>query len=170
MSANSIAYPRKSGDTAPNKYTWDFINRNGYLGLNEVIPLEGTVAAATAALPQVATVVQEYNPFIRVSTPATVVCAGTIQKIGDTYGVLITDSPAASTAAFATRGRFRVLLNSGATAAVGADAYIDPANMEVSETATAREYLGKFTSVNEVNPEGGPAGTYAIVSINQTEK
>lgn len=165
----SIFYQRKNGDQAPEKYSWDFINRNGDTSMQALEPLKGTVVAAGNALPQVSSVVQEFIPYSRTVT-TNVVCAGTIQKIGDRYGVMMTDAPVGETASFATRGRFRALLASGASVTVGTDAYILASSMEVSHDSTGREYIGYFVEAAETNPDGGPAGTYAIVQLSQNEK
>lgn len=95
--------------------------------------------------------------------------SGQIKKIGDKYGVLITDTKSGDEAEWAISGLFSLRLESGATATVGADAYIDPATMRVHHTSTNREYLGVFQSVAETDPISRPAGDYANVYINQTE-
>lgn len=167
---SSINYQRKVGDGAQDKYTWEFINRNPIIDLAALEPIEGAVVAAGNSLPQVSSTVQEYRPFVRTASPTMVACAGVIQKFGDTFAILVTDTPNGETGTWATKGRFRVQLASGATAAVGADAYIAASDMLVSEDSTGREYLGFFVSVNEVNPDAGPDATYAIVQLKQTEK
>lgn len=95
--------------------------------------------------------------------------SGQIKKIGDKYGVLITDMKAGSDAEWAISGLFSLRLEAGATVTIGGDAYIDPATMRVHHDSTGREYLGIFQGAPETNPLARPAGDYANVFINQTE-
>ena len=128
----------------------------------------GTTPALASALPQtIAAAVQSYVSADRFAD--SVICSGTLLKIGDTWGVLMNDAIAATEVAYATNGVFSLLCTAGGTFTKGIDLYVVVATAKLTETAGAgADYLGKCLEV-EVNPVGRPAGTYCILDINQTE-
>lgn len=159
--AETFIYPR------PN-------SAQGFYSANDVMRqmpkriLKSATPALGAALPQVATVVQEFTSADRFGV--SVVCGGTIQQIGDSFGWLMKDEMVTTDAAYAIDGEWRCLLEAGAAPTVGADAYISTTTMEVTEVSGAGyEYIGKFTSAVLTNPEGLPSGDYADVVLLQTQ-
>ena len=122
-------YRRREGDGPPDKYTFSFINGNiDIAGLRHLVE---AVATANNALPAPGAVVQQFVPPER-SAAITVVCAGTIQKIGDSFGVLKDDTVAGDLGTFFIEGRFRFLMDSSGVAGNGLDAYIILADMDVT--------------------------------------
>jgi predicted RecA/RadA family phage recombinase len=129
--------------------------------------IEMTVPASASALPAtIAGDVQKFTSGDRFADDC--VCSGTLLKTGDTWGVLRHDAKAGDTAAYVIDGVFSLLCTSGATVSAGIDLYIITATAKLSESASSATFIGKCLGV-EVNPIGRPAGTYAIVKINQTE-
>lgn len=147
----------------------------GFYSINDVMrkmpnnSITGTTPAAAAAIPQVAAVVQEFTSADRYATDC--VCGGTIEKIGDTWGVLLCDAAVSTAAEYGIDGEFRTLQDGASVPAVGADAYIIVASALVTHDSNggANEYIGKFSSVALTNPNGLPAGTYADVIFMQSE-
>jgi predicted RecA/RadA family phage recombinase len=127
-----------------------------------------TVPAANACLPL--TIAAERQQFTSADIFGdTVVCSGTLVKKGDSWGVLRADSKVSTDTGYAITGKFSLLCTAGATVTAGIDIYVVVATAKLTETAGGgADYLGKVIEV-EVNPIGRPAGTYAIVWINQTE-
>ena len=125
-----------------------------------------TVPAANACLPlTIAGDRQQYTSADIFGD--TVVCSGTLVKKGDTWGVLRTDSKVSTDTAYAFTGKFSLLCTAGATVSAGIDIYIVVATGKLTETSGAgADYIGKVVEV-EVDPIGRPAGTYAIVNLNQ---
>lgn len=156
-------YPRPNGKST----LYNSMAINGNRTTEMLKTVEATVAAVGAALPQLSSVVQEYKTADRFQED--VVCAGTIQKIGDSYGVLMNDTKAGESGLFAISGRWLCQLEGSATVTVGGDVYIASSDMLVSHDATSREYLGSFHKA-ATNPNGLEAGSFAWVNFNQTEK
>jgi predicted RecA/RadA family phage recombinase len=156
----------KRNNTDVNKYRIGAMLRSDW----PTVGVTGTTPAATAALPAPGAVVQEFTPVSRDTTIGTVVCSGTVLLVGDCYGILAADTPVSTSAEYFTTGEFWMLQDAGATPAVGADAYIIPASCLVTEVSSSNVYIGTYTTVGVVNPPNQPAGTYAGIRLNQTEK
>ena len=157
----------KRNNTDVNKYRIGALLRSDW----PAVGVTGTTPAAAAALPAPGAVVQEFTPVSRDTTIGTVVCSGTVAQINDQYGILAADTPVSTSAEYFTTGEFLMLLDSGVTATAGTDAYIITASMLITDTSGAgAEYIGTFTTGNITNPSNQPAGTYAGVRLNQTEK
>lgn len=136
-------------------------------GKYEVI--EATTPAAGAAIPQTGgAAVQEYASADVFATD--MVCSGTLLKIGDLYGVLMTDAPVSTSAPYAYKGIFQLRLTAGVSPSVGADAYIVDATGLLHDTAAGgRTWVGKFVSTATTDPLGQPAGDYALVDFGFEE-
>ena len=145
-------YTRREGDGAPDKFTLQFINGN--IDMKGLRHIKATVASAGAALPAPGSTVQEFTPVERTAA-ITVVCAGTVQKIGDSIGILAQDTKAGDTGTFYISGRWRFLVDAAGTPVNGGDAYIIVAAMDVTHTASTNDYLGVFDGTAHNQPSSG---------------
>jgi len=124
-----------------------------------------TAPAATAALPTVSAVVQEYVA-VQKDAP-TIVCGGTIEVVNDVYGVLFEDAVPATTDTLYVRKAKAILMQIDAvTPAVGELAYIIPASKLVTNVSAGNVLIGSFNKIKETNPSGLPAGDYCEVNLD----
>lgn len=128
-----------------------------------------TTPTTGAALPQsAASAVQQYSSVDR--TPIAVVCSGTIEKLGDTYGVLFQDTPLATSATYITRAPkmlFQIVAADVASITSGIDIYMVDASRRVTHTSSGNIWIGKTIGPVETDPVGLPAGLYVPVNFKQ---
>jgi isoaspartyl peptidase/L-asparaginase-like protein (Ntn-hydrolase superfamily) len=119
-----------------------------------------TAPAATAAIPQISAVVQEFVEDD--SAQRTIVCSGTSLKVQDTVGVLAYDAAASATSQAYITSAPRILmpLKAGDTPAVGQTLYRVNATGLISVTSTSATKCGYALATLETNPTGLPAGDY----------
>lgn len=132
-----------------------------------------TTPAAAAALPtSAAGAVQQFTSVER--TPVTVVCGGTIGKVGDIYGVLANDTAVSTTGLYLTSSKsqlFQIVVADAAGITAGVDMYIVDASRLVTHDSNggANKFIGKCKSAPETNPVGLPAGQYAELDFYQDQ-
>jgi len=128
-----------------------------------------TAPAAGASLPSIGGL-QEYKTGDRFAED--IICAGTLLRINDIYGVLLHDSIAGNTnATYVVRGRFR--LNCAAlTYAVGEKLFVTISTGVLTnvDSGGTEVYLGRAESLIQTDPLGFPTGSYIDIFIDQVNE